>query len=63
MPDRKPVRDNGAVNLPGCIRLSEKCDREGGKVGPEDEVEGMEAVGASAGVSEVVLATKLSVGR
>ena len=59
---REPIGDHGAVDLGLSVWLSEEGHAEGGKVGPQDEVERVEVVGPSPGVLHVVLPAKLALG-
>ena len=60
MPHREPLRDDGAMDGPVCIWLCEEGHAECPKVGPQEEVEGVEGIGASSGMLHVVLPPKLS---
>ena len=52
------VRDDGSMELLVSTRLGKECHTEGPKVGPQEEIEGVQGVGAPACMLQVVLATK-----
>ena len=58
MANGQPVRDDGPMELLVSIGLCEEGDTEGPKVGPQEEIEGVEGVGAPACMLQVVLTTK-----
>ena len=57
----KPVGDDGSMELLVGIGLGKECYTEGPKVGPQEEIEGVQGVGAPACMLQVVLATKLAI--
>ena len=63
MANGQPVRDDGPMELLISIGLCEESHTEGPKVGPQEEVEGVEGVGAPACMLQVVLTTKLTIRR
>ena len=54
MTDRLPLRDKIAMDLGISIWQSEERHGKGSKVGPEEEVEGVESVCASSSMFVVV---------
>ena len=59
--DRQPVGDDGSMELLVGIGLGKECHTEGPKVSPQEEIEGVQCVGAPACMLQVVLATKLTI--
>ena len=56
----QPLRYNVVMDTLVRVWLGEQGHTEGTEVGPEEEVERMEGVCASAGMLDVVLSAKLS---
>ena len=61
MVNGQPVGDDGSMELLVGIGLGKECHTEGPKVGPQEEIEGVQGVGAPACMLQVVLATKLAI--
>ena len=61
MANGQPVRDDGSMELLVGIGLGKECHTECPKVGPQEEIKGVQGVGAPACMLQIVLATKLAI--
>ena len=60
MTHREPVGDQWTVDRPVCIGLDQQCHTKRPEISPQEQVEGVEGVGATFGVFQVVLSPKLA---